>query len=140
MTAGTVVSRRRLLFTDDPPQTLLNNFVSSVGRGATVVIPLITIIDKLEAYVSSEKNKYEICRSFLSVSEAKAYWAYAAKAFELPENLAQFWVTDVQGLILHLSSLARSRDSLIKCYGSCIHENKIYDLEILWTNDKNLMV
>lgn len=138
--ARRAVSVRRLEFVSSPPRFVLSNFAASVAGGNPVVVPVVTMIDKMEAYLSQEETAYDVCRVFLTVQEAKAYWAYVSSHTGLPDKAANFWVTDTDGLVLHLSGLSKSRKRKIKCFGSAIHENRIFDLETFWTNCNSLMV
>ena len=134
------MSRSKVTLIDAPPRFVLDNFVSSVGAGEPVVVPMVTMVDKMEAYLSPEDPSIDVCRAFLTVAEAKSYWMYLCNHTGMPPKAANFWVTDSDGLILHLIGLAKSRKRDIKCFGSVIHEHRIFDVETFWTNDPKLMV
>lgn len=138
--ARKAVSRRKLDLVDTPPRFVTNHFASATAAGEPVVVPMITMVDKMEAYLSAEDANLDICRAFLTVAEAKAYWMYVCNHTGLPPKAANFWVTDSDGLVLHLISLAKTRKRKIKCFGSAIHDHRIFDLETFWTNNAQLMV
>lgn len=140
MTVGKAVSYKKIKLIDAPPRFVVDNFVYSVGSGEPVVVPMVTMVDKMEAYLSPEDAELDVCRVFLTLEEAKSYWMYVSAHTGIPVKAANFWVTDSDGLILHLIGLAKSRKRNIKCFGSVIHENRIFDVETFWTNNDRLMV
>jgi hypothetical protein len=140
MTVRKVVSCNKLGLIDYPPRFVVDQFASATAAGEPVVVPVITMIDKMEAYLSPEDPELDICRVFLTVMEAKAYWMYVCNHTGIPPKAANFWVTDSDGLVLHLIGLAKTRKRKIKCLGSAIHKHRIFDLETFWTNNVQLMV
>lgn len=133
------MSLTRISVKDNPPELLIEDFAKSIAAKNDVYVPMVFILGQLEPYLETKKD-FDIVRVFHREDDAQKYLSWVATKLNMNENSARFWVLDPTKLCIYLSKIASSRKRILRCIGSGVYNNKIYDLDLFWTNDQTLML